>query len=116
MRSMSATSIPLRSLHVVQLDDVSELPIAPPGNFEAATLASMIREDFETAWDALVARSMVDERFGGGNFMFGLIAVVYLELACRTAAANKSGLVLAQFSDRLAEDPTAVLHAAAGTG
>ena len=101
---MTATGVPFSNLPRVPADDDAwNLPIAPPGNLEAGTLARIARSDFETTWDALVERSKTDEDFGGGNFMFSLLAMVYLELACRTAAANSSGLVLSQFSDRLAE-------------
>lgn len=81
----------------------ADLPIAPPGNLEAATLARMARADFEAAWDALVERRPADPDFGGGNFMFSLMAMVYLELICRTVAADASGMVMRHFSERLAE-------------
>jgi len=75
------------------------------GYLPAEQVFSMLEEDFLSAWSGL-AELPPDRGEGGGNFVFGQLAMVGLELACRVAHADPAGHVLHRFSEGLRDmDP-----------
>jgi hypothetical protein len=68
---------------------ISELP--------ASTIFQFIVDDFESAWGALVTRR--GRNAGGGNFMFALLSMILLELACRVCRADTSNKKLADLTN-----------------
>jgi hypothetical protein len=75
----------------------STLP--PLGNLAPNTLFSFLMRDFESAWDSMATCN--PEPDVGGNFLFARQAMSVLELASRVAAADRSGITLRHFSERL---------------
>ena len=76
--------------------------VVPKGNHEPSAIFDYLTRDFETAWNALAALPN-ESGHGRGNFMFGGMSMVLLELACRTAAADVSGDTLRRFAAVLRE-------------
>lgn len=64
-------------------------------NLSAATLYGFLRDDFESAWDAMVG-AQPDAR---GNFLFTRQALAILELACRVSRVT--GVHLERMSEEL---------------
>ncbi|HEY3439132.1 MAG TPA: hypothetical protein VGK29_00190 [Paludibaculum sp.] len=70
----------------------------------AEVVFGYIVDDFESAWNSLVARPGYQE--GGGNFMFALMSMILLEFACRVCFKDKSGEKLQELTNALkAIDP-----------
>jgi hypothetical protein len=67
-------------------------------DLETAKLLSFIIGDFEASWDALAATPIPQNR---GNFMFGLLSVVLLEVTCRLCKTDGEGNALRRFSSSL---------------
>lgn len=65
----------------------------------AKTIFQFIVQDFESAWSALVATK--DGHVGCGNFMFALLSMILLELACRVCAKDKSNKKLTNLTNAL---------------
>jgi hypothetical protein len=71
----------------------------PPGNLSPEALFYMLGQDFRAAWKGVADRER--ETRTGGNFLFAGLAMDLLELACRTAAGDKSGHALEEFGQAL---------------
>lgn len=65
----------------------------------AETIFKYITDDFESAWEALVARPGKHE--GGGNFLFALLAMILLEFACRVCKQGDKKQRLNSLSTKL---------------
>jgi hypothetical protein len=65
----------------------------------ASTIFAFIVNDFESAWEAVVARP--GHLSGRGNFMFALQAMILLEFACRLCAEDNTNHKLADLTKAL---------------
>jgi hypothetical protein len=59
-------------------------------NLKPREVFEFLCNDFKTAWDAVAAQPEEPGAEGRGNFMFGLMAMVLLEWACRLCAADQN--------------------------
>jgi len=71
-----------------------------PHNLDPQKIYEFFCADFQSAWDALAARS-TEEALGRGNFMFARSAMGLLEFASRLCSADTSGQALTDFSSEL---------------
>ena len=62
-------------------------------------IVGLIIGDFEDTWEALAAKS--DPNLHRGNFLFALLAVILLEVACRLCHSDSKDQALSRFSDEL---------------
>ena len=71
-------------------------------DLDPQALMQFVIGDFETAWNAIAA---VRDTVSRGNFMFGKLTMVLLELVCRLCQTDSTRAALADFSKELEISP-----------